>query len=197
MNLWYYRYDLEAMAWEELETDNNGEPEPIAYFGSIFRDGNWILFPGWDGFKNTDKIWSVELPQSGSNLVNWREIPRTLDAAFLEGVFIDAYAFAHIEPYIYFHGGYSTEYHMGHFISRLNMNEESLQAEIISPNVDIPSGRSYHSLTAIGNKLYMFGGNDGERALDELWSFDVEKEKWEYIETFGEQPSRRWGHAAT
>ena len=47
-----YRYDLEAMAWEELEAD--GEPDPISYFGSIIRDGNWIFFPGWNGFKNTD-----------------------------------------------------------------------------------------------------------------------------------------------
>ena len=49
----------------------------------------------------------------------------------------------------------------------------------------MPSGRSHHSLTAIGNKLYMFGGHDGEIALDELWAFDAEKEKWEYLETFG------------
>ena len=61
----------------------------------------------------------------------------------------------------------------------------------------MPSGRSYHSLTAIGNKLYMFGGNDGEKALDELWSFDAEKEIWEYIDIYGIQPSRRQGHAAT
>ena len=43
----------------------------------------------------------------------------------------------------------------------------------------------------------MFGGYDGEIALDELWAFDVEQEEWEYIETFGVQPFRRWGHAAT
>ena len=52
-----YRYDLTAQAWEELETDNNQEPQKYAYFGSYIKDGNWILFPGWDGFKNTDKIW--------------------------------------------------------------------------------------------------------------------------------------------
>ena len=118
------------------------------------------------------------------------------DEAFIEGVVVDVYGFAHIEPYVYFHGGYTTTHPVGNFISRLNMNEVPLKAEIISPTVDVPSGRSYHSLTAIGNKLYMFGGYDGEIALDELWAFDAEIEKWEYKETFGEQPSRRWGHAA-
>ena len=43
----------------------------------------------------------------------------------------------------------------------------------------------------------MFGGNDGEKALDELWSFDAEKEISEYIDIYGIQPSRRQGHAAT
>ena len=155
-----------------------------------------MIFPGWDDYKNTDKIWSVELPQSGSNIVSWSEIPRILDDAFLEGVVIDVYAFAHIEPYVYFHGGYSTTHPVGNFISRLNMNEEPLKAEIISPTVDMPSGRSYHSLTAIGNKFYMFGGIDGDRALDELWAFDAENEEWEYKETFGKAPARRYGHAA-
>ena len=91
----------------------------------------------------------------------------------MEGVVIDVYAFAHIEPYVYFHGGYTLTHPVGNFISRLNMNDEPLKAEIISPSFDMPSGRSYHSLTAIGNKLYMFGGHDGEIALDELWAFDT------------------------
>ena len=88
---------------------------------------------------------------------------------------MDAYAFTYIDPYVYFHGGYSTTHPVGNFISRLNMNEEPLKAEIISPTFDMPSGRSYQSLTAIGNKLYMFGGLDGELALDELWAFDEDK----------------------
>ena len=174
-----YRYDLTAQAWEELET--NGEPASYSYFGSIIKDGNWIFFPGWDGSKNTDIIWRVDLPKSGCNIVTWSEIPKVLDEAFVEGVVIDAYAFAHIEPYVYFHGGYTTTHSVGNFISRLNINEEPLKAEIISPTFDMPSGRSYHSLTAIGNKLYMFGGYDGETALDELWALDSDQEKWEYI----------------
>ena len=115
----------------------------------------------------------------------------------MEGVVLDVYAFAHIEPYVYFHSGYTTTHPVGNFISRLNMNEEPLKAEIMSPTFDMPSGRSYHSLTAIGNKLYMFGGHNGNNALDELWSYDVDNEKWEYIEIFGLKPARRFGHAAT
>ena len=123
-----YRYDLTAQAWEELEHDKNGEPKPqgypqgYSYFGSIIKDGNWILFPGWDGYKNTDKIWSVELPPPESNIVRWREIPKVKDEAFIEGVVVDVYGFAHIEPYVYFHGGYTTTHPVGNFISRLNMN---------------------------------------------------------------------------
>ena len=75
---------------------------------------------------------------------------------------LDAYGFALIEPYVYLHGGYSDLYPTGNFISRINVNKEPYIAEIISPSFDMPAGRSYHSLTAIGNKLYMFGGHDGQ-----------------------------------
>ena len=77
------------------------------------------------------------------------------------------------------------------------MNEEPYTAKIISPSFDMPAGRSYHSLTSIGNKLYMFGGHDGKQTLDELWAFDVDKEKWAYIEIYGIKPAHRLGHAAT
>ena len=103
------------------------------------------------------------------------------DDAYLEGVVLDAYAFAHIEPYVYLHAGFSDLYPMGNFVSRIKVDEEPFKAEIISPTFDMPAGRLYHSLTAIGNKLYMFGGHNGVNALDELWAYDVDKEIWEYI----------------
>ena len=178
-----YRYDLAAKGWEELETGGDtSEPDNLSFYGSIIKDDEWIIFAGWDGFKNTNNFWRVKLPQSGSNIVSWNEMPGTNDEAWLEGVVIDAYAHAHIEPYVYFHAGYTDTHPIGNFLSRVNLNEEPLKAEIIAPTFDMPTGRYYHSLTAIGNKLYMFGGHDGVIALNELWSFDVDEEHWEYIE---------------
>lgn len=94
--------------------------------------------------------------------------------AFYEGFNNDAYAFAYVEPYVYSHGGYNENFHTGNFIARLKISEEPLVTEMISPNYDMPSGRSYHTITAVGKYLYMFGGHDGRSALDELWRFDAE-----------------------
>ena len=115
-----YRYDIALLGWEKLES--TGEPATQSFFGSTIKDGAWIVFPGWDGVHNTDKIYRATLPVSGSNSTTWSEIPVTKDEAFLETVFLDAYAFAHIEPYVYFHGGYSELHHQGNFISRINVN---------------------------------------------------------------------------
>ena len=167
----------------------------LSYVSSIIRDGRWIWFPGWDGGKNSVEIWSMDY--SDFNDVIWTEIPNNRSDAYFETAQADSYAFAHIEPYVYFHGGYNENYPTGNFMARINLEEDPLNTEIISYSIDMPSGRSYHSLTAVGNKLYMFGGHDGEKTLDELWSYDVGEAKWDYIPSFGINPSKRMGHAAT
>jgi hypothetical protein len=43
----------------------------------------------------------------------------------------------------------------------------------------------------------MYGGSDGERALDELWIYHTEKDFWELLEIEGLRPAPRYGHAAT
>ena len=103
----------------------------------------------------------------------------------------DAYAFTHLEPYAYFHGGYNEFYPTGNFIARMNLQQEPYTTEFISPNYDMPAGRNYHTITSVGRYLYMYGGNDGKRALDELWRFDSDKEIWEYATIFGAHPTPR------
>ena len=38
-----------------------------------------------------------------------------------------------------------------------------------------PCGRTYHTVTLIGSKLFVFGGRDhvAERAFDDVWAFDL------------------------
>ena len=69
---------------------------------------------------------------SDFNNVTWTEIPNNHSDAFFETVQADNYAFAHIEPYVYFHGGYNENYPTGNFMARMNLEEDPLNPEIIS-----------------------------------------------------------------
>ncbi|CAF0986142.1 unnamed protein product [Rotaria magnacalcarata] len=64
---------------------------------------------------------------------------------------------------------------------------------------DIPSARSSHSLTAIDNHLYLFGGEHDPRVPidDDVWQFSVTDNRWKRLPVDGDvRPSSRLGHAA-
>lgn len=46
-------------------------------------------------------------------------------------------------------------------------------------SVDLPVKRSYHTMAALKNKLYIFGGcSTNHGRLNDLYEFDLEKRKW-------------------
>jgi len=67
------------------------------------------------------------------------------------------------------------------------------------PNGVLPPPRCYHSIstTPSGLKLWAFGGHDGVRSLNDLWTFDIETATWTVPITTGMAPSPRYMHAAT
>lgn len=58
-----------------------------------------------------------------------------------------------------------------------------------------PSPRAAHSCDLIGNKLYIFGGWNGERALNDLHVLDLETRSWSLRALTGDLPSSRNNHA--
>lgn len=41
-----------------------------------------------------------------------------------------------------------------------------------------PPRRSYHTMTAVGTKLYVFGGCGADGRLSDLWAFDTVAGSW-------------------
>ncbi|EFJ44314.1 kelch repeat protein [Volvox carteri f. nagariensis] len=48
----------------------------------------------------------------------------------------------------------------------------------LQPKGDLPPKRSYHTMTAVGTKLYVFGGCGEEGRLNDLHEYDVTTETW-------------------
>lgn len=94
---------------------------------------------------------------------------------------------------IYFHGGFEGK-------KRLNdLWKYNITSKVWTQLADAPyDGRSGMSLTAVGNKLYSFGGNSSTRGYHEdslLWSYDINTDAWEQI-PFEDGPSERAHHYA-
>jgi len=60
-----------------------------------------------------------------------------------------------------------------------------------------PVGRSYHTASVIGQKVYIFGGNDGAKRLNDLWIIDTKRMQWQKIYANGPIPKERSGHTCS
>jgi len=66
----------------------------------------------------------------------------------------------------------------------------------------IPSSRTNHAAVSVGNKMYMFGGNNNNAAgvyqvLDDLCVLNTDTLTWSKPKTTGERPTARSGHTLT
>ena len=48
---------------------------------------------------------------------------------------------------------------------------------------DQPEGRSSFSMTSHNGKLIIFGGTNGEKTLNDFWSFDLHAKQWKKIDS--------------
>lgn len=61
-----------------------------------------------------------------------------------------------------------------------------------------PEPRSFHTCTAVGNRVVVFGGRSLENAhFDDVHIFDTETNEWLQPSTSGNKPSGRGVHTAT
>ncbi|EOA40064.1 hypothetical protein CARUB_v10008756mg [Capsella rubella] len=60
-----------------------------------------------------------------------------------------------------------------------------------------PSPRDSHSCTTVGDNLFVFGGTDGIKPLNDLFILDTSSHTWRCPSVRGEGPAAREGHSAT
>ncbi|KAH8168652.1 gti1/Pac2 family protein [Sarocladium implicatum] len=71
---------------------------------------------------------------------------------------------------------------------------ETLQRVGDSP--DQPAGRTNHTMVTYKDKLYLFGGTNGEQWFNDVWCWDPHTNKWSELDCIGYIPVAREGHAA-
>lgn len=64
------------------------------------------------------------------------------------------------------------------------------------PEGQIPPARTNHSIVSFNDKLYLFGGTNGVKWFNDVWSYDPRANAWTEIDCVGFIPTPREGHAA-
>ncbi|KAJ5693079.1 hypothetical protein N7462_002502 [Penicillium macrosclerotiorum] len=64
------------------------------------------------------------------------------------------------------------------------------------PEGQIPPARTNHSIVGYNDKLYLFGGTNGVKWFNDVWSYDPRANTWTELDCVGFIPTPREGHAA-
>ncbi|VVB13200.1 unnamed protein product [Arabis nemorensis] len=92
-------------------------------------------------------------------------------------------------------GGYSK-------ISSDNMSVQFIDLEthlcgVINASGNVPVSRGGHSITLVGSRVFVFGGEDkNRRLLNDLYMLDLETMTWDLLETTQTRPVPRFDHTA-
>ncbi|TDL30173.1 galactose oxidase [Rickenella mellea] len=65
-----------------------------------------------------------------------------------------------------------------------------------SSSTEGPACRTGHTCISYGDRIFMFGGTDGQYHYNDTWAFDVNTRQWTELKCIGYIPSPREGHAA-
>ena len=64
------------------------------------------------------------------------------------------------------------------------------------PGQPVPPPRTNHSVVSWQDKLFLFGGTDGSRWFNDVWTYDPSRNLWSELDCIGYIPAPREGHAA-
>ncbi|CAO2833220.1 unnamed protein product [Amaranthus hypochondriacus] len=82
------------------------------------------------------------------------------------------------------------------FVTVRFLDLETQECEVMEPVGDLPVARTGESVTLVGSKLIMFGGEDAHRKLlNDIHILDLDTMTWSKVEATQNSPSPRYDHA--
>ncbi|RIA93152.1 hypothetical protein C1645_722866, partial [Glomus cerebriforme] len=79
----------------------------------------------------------------------------------------------------------------------LNKGNQIPSWNFIAPKNSPPPARSGHVSCVYQNKIYIFGGSDGEKYYNDTWCYDIKENTWTELSCIGYIPTPREFHGAT
>ena len=78
----------------------------------------------------------------------------------------------------------------------LNSLKSTPTWDVLKPTSEMPPRRTGHASVTHKDKIYVFGGTDGQYHYNDTWCYDVATNSWKELSCIGYIPVPREGHAA-
>ncbi|TYJ96461.1 acyl-CoA-binding domain-containing protein 4 [Cucumis melo var. makuwa] len=178
--------NLDTMIWTNMVTTGQG-PGPRDSHGALIVGNQMIVFGGTNGSKKVNDLHILDLstkewvqPECKGNPPS----PRESHTATLVGD----------DKLVIFGGSGEGE---SNYLNDLHILDLKFMVWMnIEVRGDIPVPRDSHSATAVGHKLFVYGGDCGDRYQGGVDMLDVHSLTWSKLSVQGSSPGVRAGHAA-
>nr|GMD46970.1 host cell factor 2-like isoform X1 [Ipomoea batatas] len=179
--------NLETMGWNILVTTGQG-PGPRDSHGAVVVGHKMIVFGGTNGCKKVNDLHVLDL-----RTLEWTQpecqgippLPRESHTATLVGD----------SRVVVFGGSGQGE---ANYLNDLHVLDLKTM-RWTSPEVRgsyMPAPRDSHSAVALDNKLFVYGGDCGDRYQGEVDVLDIDTFTWSRLDVHGPSPGVRAGHAS-
>eukprot|EP00761_Pharyngomonas_kirbyi_P008968 gb/GECH01008983.1/.p1 GENE.gb/GECH01008983.1/~~gb/GECH01008983.1/.p1 ORF type:complete len:390 (+),score=85.60 gb/GECH01008983.1/:1-1170(+) len=185
-----------TIQWKKVLIQGKQSPA-LSFHSCVLHENTIILFGGWGKkhrFNKFHRIFKINIENfHGEWKTATGDIPeprRAYTTTQLDGDGTRALIFGGND----FQGMYRSDAYL--------LNLESLEWEKISSNGDIPHERAGHTITAMNETLFMFGGKTKRYQLfNDLFSCQVSLETneihWQDLKMAEPKPPPRYGHSAS
>ncbi|KAJ7973263.1 BTB-kelch protein [Quillaja saponaria] len=178
--------NLDTMAWSTLTTIGKG-PGPRDSHSAVLARHWMIVFGGTNGCRKVNDVHILDLDTKEwmqPECKGTRPSPRESHTATLVGD----------ERLVIFGGSGEGD---ANYLNDLHILDLQTM-RWTSPEVkgDMPVPRDSHSTVAVGNKLFVYGGDSGDHYHGNADMLDMETMTWTRLTVQGSSPGVRAGHAA-
>ncbi|CAN4110948.1 unnamed protein product [Withania somnifera] len=177
--------NLEAMAWSILVTTGKG-PGPRDSHSAVLVGHKMVVFGGTNGARKVSDIHVLDLRSQ-----EWTQLecqgnppsPRESHTSTLVGG----------DKLVIFGGSGEGE---ANYLNDLHVLDiKTMRWSTPEVRGEMPVPRDSHSAVAIGNRLYIYGGDCGDRYQSDIDMFDMDALVWSKLDVLGPSPGARAGHA--
>lgn len=178
--------NLEKMAWNILVTRGQG-PGPRDSHSAVLVGHKMIVFGGTNGSEKVNDVHVLDLQSKEWTIpecTGTPPSPRESHTATLVGD----------EKLVIFGGSGEGEANYLNDLYVLDLKTMRWTSPEVRGSIPVP--RDSHSAVAIGNRLFLYGGDSGDRYQGGIDVLDMETLTWSRLDVQGPSPSARAGHAS-
>ncbi|XP_049351998.1 tip elongation aberrant protein 1-like [Solanum verrucosum] len=178
--------NLEAMAWSILVTTGQG-PGPRDSHSAVLVGHRMVVFGGTNGSRKVNDIHVLDVRSQ-----EWTQLecqgnppsPRESHTATLVGG----------DKLVIFGGSGEGEANYLNDLHVLDLKTMRWSSPEVRGEMPVP--RDSHSAVAIGNRLFIYGGDCGDRYQGDVDVLDMDTLMWSKLDVLGPSPGARAGHAS-